>query len=115
MRDLHCSRIGKVIIGNKVFVGAEAIILPNVCIGNNVVIGAGSVVTKDIPDNSVVTGNPAKVIGTYDDYILKHSELLAKLKIFKGYKTCKHSELIEIRNELLSGRDFGYEKASEIE
>lgn len=46
-------------------------VLPNAKIGNNVIIGAGSIVTKDIPDNSVVAGNPAKVIMTLDEYLKK--------------------------------------------
>jgi maltose O-acetyltransferase len=62
-------KIGRVIIGDNVFVGAGAIILMNVRIGNNIIIGAGSVVTKDIPDNSVVAGVPAKVIGTTEEYM----------------------------------------------
>jgi acetyltransferase-like isoleucine patch superfamily enzyme len=49
----------KTVIGNDVRIGSNATILP-VRIGNNVVIGAGAVVTKDIPDNTVVKGNPAK-------------------------------------------------------
>ena len=40
--------------------------MPGVTIGNNVVIGGGSVVVKDIPDNSIAVGNPAKVIKRYD-------------------------------------------------
>ena len=56
------TKIGAVTIGNNCFVGAGSIILPNVHIGENVIIGAGSVVTRDIPSNSVVAGNPAKVI-----------------------------------------------------
>ena len=48
-------------IGNNVWIGAGAIILPGVSIGDNSVIGAGSVVTKDIPNNSIAVGNPAKV------------------------------------------------------
>lgn len=59
-------------IGNYVFIGARTLILPGVNIGNNVIIGAGSIVTKDIPDNSVAVGNPAKVIGTTDAYIEKN-------------------------------------------
>lgn len=52
----------KVIIGKNVWIASSSIILPGVTIGNNVVIGAGSIVTKDIPDNSLAVGNPAKVI-----------------------------------------------------
>ncbi|MEG1551379.1 MAG: DapH/DapD/GlmU-related protein, partial [Oscillospiraceae bacterium] len=49
-------------IGNNVWIGAGAIILPGVNIGDNSVIGAGSVVTKDIPENVVAVGNPCKVL-----------------------------------------------------
>ncbi len=110
VRDLHCSRIGKVTIGDKVFIGAEAIVLPNVKIGNKVIIGAGTVVTKDIPDNSVAVGNPARIIGSYDDYIQKHSEKMNGSIIFKGYKSCKKTELLEIRDSLPIGKQ-GYEKS----
>lgn len=49
-------------IGEMTFIGTGAIILPKVTIGKNVIIGAGSVVTRDIPDNCVAVGSPAKVI-----------------------------------------------------
>lgn len=51
-----------VTIGNHVWIGARATILKGVTIGDNAIIGAGSVVTKDVPPNTVVAGNPAKVI-----------------------------------------------------
>lgn len=51
-----------VIIGNNVWIGGGAIILPGVTIGDNVVIGAGSVVTKDIRDNMIAHGNPCRVV-----------------------------------------------------
>lgn len=56
-------------VGNNVFIGCNVTILPNVKIGNNVIVAAGSVVTKDVPSNSVVGGNPAKVISTFDEYV----------------------------------------------
>ncbi|KAJ2182190.1 hypothetical protein GGF45_001025 [Coemansia sp. RSA 551] len=49
-------------IGNNVRVGGGAIILPGVRIGNGVTVGAGSVVTKDVPNNVVVAGNPARIV-----------------------------------------------------
>ena len=49
-------------IGNNVWIGGGAIILPGVTVGENSVIGAGSVVTKDVPANVVAVGNPARVI-----------------------------------------------------
>ena len=49
-------------IGNDVWIGTRAIILPGVVIGNHAIIGAGSVVTKDIPEKAIACGNPAKVI-----------------------------------------------------
>ncbi|MBB6175631.1 maltose O-acetyltransferase [Anoxybacillus tengchongensis] len=51
-----------VIIGDHVWIGGRAIINPGVNIGNNVVIASGAVVTKDVPNNVVVAGNPAKII-----------------------------------------------------
>lgn len=56
------SNIAKVTIGNDVWIGMRAIIMPGVNIGAGVIIGAGAVVTKDIPDYAVVGGVPAKVI-----------------------------------------------------
>lgn len=52
---------GNVSVGTKTFVGANAVIRQGLKIGSNVVIGAGAVVTKDIADNTVVYGNPARI------------------------------------------------------
>ena len=51
-----------VTIGDNVWIGGNAVIMPGVTIGNNVVIGAGSVVTKNLPDNVIAIGNPCRII-----------------------------------------------------
>ena len=51
-------------VGKCCFLGGGCIIMPGVRIGNHVIVGAGAVVTKDVPDHSVVVGNPAKIIRT---------------------------------------------------
>lgn len=53
-------------VGNDVWIGAGAIILPGVTIGDESVVGAGSVVTKDVPAHTIVAGNPARVIKTME-------------------------------------------------
>lgn len=61
-------RFAPVTIGNDVFIGGDSLVMPGVTIGSRVVIGAGSVVTRDVPDNSIVAGNPARVLRTFDQY-----------------------------------------------
>ena len=68
---IHCTTIGKKdgkrpIIGDNVTIGCHACVIGGVKIGNNVTIGAGSVVVKDVPDNCIVAGNPAKIIKHLD-------------------------------------------------
>ena len=53
---------GKIKIGNNVFIGNNCTILPNTVVGDNCIIGAGSVLRGKFPDNSVIVGNPAKVV-----------------------------------------------------
>ena len=53
---------GLPVIGDNVALGASVTIIGNVHIGNNVTVGAGSVVVKDVPDNCVLAGNPARII-----------------------------------------------------
>ena len=66
-------------IGNNVWIGAGAVVMPGVTIGDNAVIGAGSVVTKDIPANVVAVGNPCRVmreIGEHDKkYFFRNEEI----------------------------------------
>ena len=79
------TKVGKVVIGNNVFVGKQAVIMPDTVIGDNVIIGAGAIVAKDVPSNSVVVGNPCRIICTYDEYAekikrqMKESPIIDKL------------------------------------
>ncbi|MDE6021224.1 MAG: acyltransferase [Ruminococcus sp.] len=61
----HCRSLrADTIIGKNCVIGIRSIIMPGVKIGDQVVVGGGSIVTKDIPDNCVAVGNPAKIIKT---------------------------------------------------
>lgn len=60
---------GEIKVGNNVFIGMGALILPNVEIGDNCIVGANSVVTKSVPDGTIVAGNPARVIGSTEDFL----------------------------------------------
>lgn len=77
-RAVGYAKIGRVDIGNNVFIGAESVVLPGVKIGSNVVIGANATVAYDIPDNSVAVGSPAKVIGTYADFVAKNKAMMQR-------------------------------------
>lgn len=66
--------VGKIEIGNNVFIGHGSIVMPNVLIGSNVVVAAGSVVTKNIESGLIVAGIPAKPIGKLDDLATKLKE-----------------------------------------
>jgi acetyltransferase-like isoleucine patch superfamily enzyme len=65
-------KIGCIEIMNNVFIGSSTQIKYNIRIGNNVIIGANSFVTKDIPDNSVFAGVPARYVCSFDEYVEKH-------------------------------------------
>lgn len=68
---MKLDKVGKVDIKDNVFIGHGAIVLPNITIGPNVIVAAGAVVTKDVPENSIVAGVPARVIGSLDEYVKK--------------------------------------------
>lgn len=73
-----CGSAGKVKIGNNVFIGMQATILKGVTIGNNVIIGANSLVNKDVPDNVVIAGNPARIIMSLEEYYEKRKKINSK-------------------------------------
>lgn len=91
---------GKVKIGNNVFIGVNSTILKGVTIGNNVIVGANSLVCKDIDDNVVVAGNPAKVIMTIDEYYNKR-----KNEYIDEAKECAR-EIYKVTGNLPKIKDF---------
>lgn len=71
---------GKVVIGDYVYIGSNALIMPGVTIGDHVLVAAGSVVTKSIPPEVVVAGNPAKILCTIDEYYKRNIKYNTKTK-----------------------------------
>ena len=90
-KELGYTKCGRIDIGDNVFIGFGSIILPNTKVGNNVIIGAGAVVAHDIPDNSVVCGNPCKTVCTYDEYMEKYRKIMATSPFYEK-PLCEYSE-----------------------
>lgn len=70
--DFDC--FGKVVIEDDAYIGACSQIMPGVTIGRGALVAAGSIVTKSVPQYTVVAGNPARIICSVDEYINKNSE-----------------------------------------
>lgn len=108
---LGYTKIGRVIIGNKVFVGAEAVILPGVTIGNNVIIGANSTVTHDIPDGMVAVGSPARILCTTEKYLAKEKKRMESSPIYGEEYTMRgkitEEQKQKQKDDLTNGR-IGY-------
>lgn len=103
------SRVGRVDIGDDVFIGAGAIVLPNVKIGSKVVVGGGCIVSKDVPDNSVVVGNPARIIGTYDAYVEKIKKQMETLPVWNTPYSNKTQEEKEQMKSALLESGYGFD------
>ena len=80
----HDERIGCIEIMDNVYISTGVRIMPNVKINKNCIISAGSVVTQDIPENSVVAGSPAKVIGRFDMFVASRLMNTARSYDFKN-------------------------------
>lgn len=107
---LGYTKIGRVTIGDNVFIGADTVVLPGVTIGSNVVIGANSTVTHDIPDGSVVAGSPAKILCSLDEYLDKEKTRMENSICFGEEYTLRQNVSMEMRmqqKESLKGR-IGY-------
>jgi len=97
---LGYTKIGKVDIGNNVFIGAGSVVLPGVSIGENSIIGAGSIVHRNIPDNSVAVGNPAKVVSTLDEFVKKNKGLTNKYPKFEDEYTLRKNISDKMKHEM---------------
>jgi maltose O-acetyltransferase len=75
--QMGSTRLARVEIGKRVFVGAGAIILPGTRIGDDAIVGAGAVVRGDVPPGMLVVGNPAKVVGDVESLARWHHDALA--------------------------------------
>jgi len=73
-KSLHSDIAKPIRIGNECFFGASVVVVPGVTIGDNVVVGAGSVVTKDVPSNTIVCGNPAKPVKQLEPFVEEETE-----------------------------------------
>lgn len=107
--DLGKSKVGKVKIGNRVFIGYGSLVLCNTIIGDDVIVAAGSVVTKDVPSDSIVAGNPARIIGKKSDYIEKHRKNMQYRPIYETFWKYKTEEEKRIMIKELDGI-IGYDQ-----
>ena len=108
---LGYTKIGRVTVGNNVFVGAHSTILPGVTIGNNVIVGANSTVTSDIPDGMVYAGAPAKKLCTTEEYIEKERKRMMKSKCYDESWTLKKNvtkEKRQLQKDELQDGAIGY-------
>lgn len=84
--------LGKITIGSNSNIGWNATILPNVNIGNNCIVACGAIVTRDVPDNSVVAGVPARVIENIYEYADKSQK---KVMLTKGMSNIEKRHFLE--------------------
>ena len=109
-QHLGFTKIGRVTIGDNVFIGAESVVLPGVTIGSNVIIGANSTVTHDIPENSVAAGSPARVVCTVKEYLAKEKARMETAPCYGADYTLRQNVPMEKRlrqKEELTGK-IGY-------
>ncbi|WP_455618000.1 acyltransferase [Eisenbergiella sp.] len=110
-KQLGYVKVGRINIGNNVFIGQGAIVLPGVTVEDNVIIGAGTVVSRSIPSNSVVVGNPARIIGKTTDYMQKHENRIKKNPelVWKTYCADKSTEEKMEMRQKLENNIIGYD------
>lgn len=109
---LNYAKIGRVVIGNRVFIGANTVVLPNVNIGDDVIIGANSTVSRSLESGFVYAGSPAKKISSIEEFIKKNKELMEVCPCYGEEYTTRQKVDIEKKmkmNEELS-KGWGFVK-----
>ena len=106
------TKLGKVTIGNNIFIGTGTTILCGVTVGDNVVIGAGSVVTRDLPADGVYAGIPARRVCSIEDYRHKYQKLreerpdFSQIRPWNQWETATEAEKQQMLDGLAGGIGF---------
>jgi maltose O-acetyltransferase len=100
-RLIGYTEVRPVVIGERCYIGAGAIVLPGAVIGDDAIIGAGAIVRGEIPPGTLAVGNPAKVIGDVAGLRERHMALMASTARFDTYpQRFSESERAEMQDEL---------------
>ena len=108
-KNAFIEKVGCIEIMDNVFIGSGTRILYNTRIGSNVIIGSDSLVNKDVPDNSVYAGVPARFICTFDEYVQKASDYSSQIKEKYGidkFKGISDDFAKQIYNEFINSRNL---------
>lgn len=97
---LNYTKIGRVRIGNNVFIGASAVVLPGVTIGDNVIIGANSTVTHNIPSGMVAVGSPARILCSTEQYLEKERAYMVDAPCYGEEYTLRKNVGIEKKQQM---------------
>lgn len=89
-----CYRVEKTVIGDNVFLGANATVMPGVTIGNGAIIAAGAVVTKNVEPGVIIAGVPGKPIGNVEKYIEKCIKKKCLVKAPDSFAKIAENELL---------------------
>lgn len=97
---LNYTKIGRVNIGNNVFIGAESVILPNVTIGDNVIVGANSTVTNSLLKNGVYAGSPAQYICSLEEYLEKNKKKFNEVPVYDESYTLRGNLTVDKKEQM---------------
>ena len=109
-RCLGYTKVGRVTIGDDVFIGAGSIVMPGVSIGDHVIVGAGSVVTHDLESSAVYAGNPAKYLCKIGEYLERERNRMKDTCCWDGSYTIGGGITAEKKRDMYDAleKKFGY-------